>query len=89
MQTERRRYEDGWHLDKRVNVGHILTTLALAGAIISMWMSMDRRVTTLEVRQDQSARTAQEIKGQLIEINRKMDRIMERMLDGQTANGVR
>lgn len=39
-----------WTLDKRLNVGHILTTLALAGSIITWGSVMERRVAVLEDR---------------------------------------
>lgn len=37
-----------WHLDKRVNLGHLLTTLSLAVAIFVWASAMDRRVAVLE-----------------------------------------
>lgn len=37
-----------WHLDKRVNLGHLLTTLSLAVAIFAWGSAMDRRVAVLE-----------------------------------------
>lgn len=41
--------EDGaWHLDKKLNVGHLLTTLTLAGALVSWGGAMDRRIAVLE-----------------------------------------
>ena len=91
MQHEqRRRYEDQWHLDKRLNVGHIITTIALVGAMMGIWADMDKRVTRLEVQQEESKRVAEDIKRELREINRKMDRLIERLLDGASAShGVR
>jgi len=82
-QHERRRYEDSWHLDKRLNVGHILTTILLVGALLGIWTDMDKRVTRLEVQQEESQRVAADIKRELREINRKMDRLIERLLDGR------
>lgn len=37
-----------WHLDRRVNIGHVFTTLSLAGAIFVWGSAMDRRVAVLE-----------------------------------------
>lgn len=81
MSTEnKRRYEDQWHLDKRLNVGHILTTMTLVGAILSIWSDMDKRVTRLEVQQEQTQRVFEEVKQSLREINKKMDKLTERVL---------
>lgn len=81
MSTEnKRRYEDQWHLDKRLNIGHILTTMTLVGAILSIWSDMDKRVTRLEVQQEQTQRVFEEVKQSLREINKKMDKLTERVL---------
>ncbi len=45
---ERRRKEDSWHLKKEFNIGHLLTTIVLAGGIIIWGMKMDSRVAVLE-----------------------------------------
>jgi hypothetical protein len=39
-----------WHLDKRLNVSHLLTTVALATGMIGWGAAMDRRVAILEER---------------------------------------
>lgn len=46
MSEERER--EPWHLDKRLNAGHILTTAALAVSIFAWGSAMDRRVSVLE-----------------------------------------
>lgn len=82
MANERRREYENWHLDKRVNVGHILTTIALAGAMFSWAMTMDSRMTRIEVQQQQSQRSDDEIKVELRDINMKMDRLIESLMNG-------
>ena len=37
-----------WHLDKRLNVGHLITTLALAASVVAWGNTMDKRVTVSE-----------------------------------------
>lgn len=37
-----------WHLDKTLNVSHIITTLAIAGTLFGYASSMDKRVAILE-----------------------------------------
>lgn len=39
-----------WHLDRRVNIGHLLTTLTLAAGLFMWGSKMDTRVTVLEVQ---------------------------------------
>lgn len=39
-----------WHLDKRLNISHILTTIVLAGGMLGWGSAMDRRVAVLEER---------------------------------------
>ena len=33
-----------WHLDKRINIGHVLTTLALAVSVVVWMLRMESRV---------------------------------------------
>lgn len=37
-----------WHLDKRLNLSHLITTLAMAASIMWWGAAMDRRVAVLE-----------------------------------------
>lgn len=37
-----------WHLDKRINIGHILTTLTIAVGVILAWANHDARISALE-----------------------------------------
>jgi hypothetical protein len=46
-----------WHLDKTVNVGHILTTFLIAGSLFAYANHMDRRVTMLEERMSSQQQT--------------------------------
>ncbi len=39
-----------WHLDKTFNVGHVLTTLALAGSLAIYVTTMDKRIAILEAQ---------------------------------------
>jgi len=42
----------GWHLDKRVSISHIITTLTVSCAIMVWIFSLDGRVKVNEVRID-------------------------------------
>ena len=37
-----------WHLDKTLNVSHLLTTLVIAGSLFAYANNMDKRVAILE-----------------------------------------
>lgn len=39
-----------WHLDKRVNLAHIVTTASIAIAAVVAWFQIQERVAVLEVR---------------------------------------
>lgn len=45
----------GWHLDKTLNVTHILTTMVIAGSLFSYANNMDRRVAVLEEKMQMQA----------------------------------
>jgi cell division protein FtsB len=38
-----------WHVDKRVNAGHLLTTLLLAASVFAWGSAIDRRLAVAEV----------------------------------------
>lgn len=42
------RRNKSWHLDKTISIGHILTTLSVAGSLIVWGLTVDKRVTVLE-----------------------------------------
>ena len=37
-----------WHLDRTLNISHIMTTIAIAGSVFMYATSMDKRVAVLE-----------------------------------------
>ena len=41
---------DGWHVDKRISIGHIFTTLSVALALMVWMTSLEQRVTVSEVK---------------------------------------
>lgn len=79
-----------WHLDKRLNIGHMVTTLAI---VVSFFLALndiqDQVVkNTAEGRHQReiieriektTGRRAEEQAHQLEQLNLKMDRILERM----------
>ena len=77
-----------WHLDKKVNVSHIIATLMLAAAIFTWGSKIEQRVALVEAsaqRQEQvdvaqnaeSRRYAAEMRDDIRELSRKMDKLIE------------
>lgn len=88
--TERMpRGEDGaWHLDKKVNVSHIIATLMLAGAIFAWGSKMEQRVAIVEATAQRQAQVDQsqdqefrryvvEMREDIRELSRKIDKLIE------------
>lgn len=50
----------GWHLDRSVSVGHLLTTLAVAVSFVGFAIAQDRRLTTLELHDMQNQKDHKE-----------------------------
>lgn len=80
--------ETGWHLKKEIQLGHVLTTLALAVAMYGYIATMEKRITLLESqaaaqtdidsRQDTEKQQAYEaLFRQLTKLEDKLDRLIE------------
>jgi hypothetical protein len=71
-----------WQLDRHINVGHLLTTIALMAGLFLWGSRMEQRIAVLEDRYNrQDAATAEafrELKIELREMSRKLDRWQER-----------
>lgn len=50
-----------WHLDKTLNVSHLLTTVVIAGSLFAYANNMDRRVAILEEKMQ--AQIAENMRG--------------------------
>jgi cell division protein FtsB len=78
--------DNSWHLDKRVNAGHILTTIALAVALFTWASSMQEKqaVTMTKVENIQANQALQTdalrkeityLRGSIDKLNDKLDRL--------------
>lgn len=84
--SERNPREDwgvSWHLDKRVNIGHLLTTIVLAGSLFLYVQQQNTRLTILEERQT-SAATAAAIReanltGVITDLKSSIERLNQRL----------
>lgn len=78
-----------WHIKKEISVGDLIAFTAAAGAVVSAYTTLDKRLTIVEDRSTQQAttdkrqdeesiRNQQRIDETLREMNRKLDRLIER-----------
>ena len=81
--------ESRWSLRKEISLVDLIAIVSAVIAVIYSWSVMDKRVTIIEEaraaqkttddRQDEAnVRYQQRIDGMLVEINRKLDRLIER-----------
>jgi len=67
-----------WSLDKRVNLSHILTTMAMIMSLFIWGNKIDQRVTTLEAQTKNSEVTAGLHYKRPERIEDKLDRLIEK-----------
>lgn len=69
----------GWHLDKRVSVGHLVTTLSVAAAVAIFFATMDKRIEENRIHigtnKENIHRIENTLAGQNTEILRQLERI--------------
>lgn len=81
-----------WQLDRKVGVGHLVSTAILAVSAVTWAAGVDKRIDqnamanqyTQEKQQEQKQKVEslrQEIKTDLRAINSKLDRLIERQID--------
>ena len=88
-EVEDARPQHGWHLKREIQLGHIITTIAMAAAVSLYVSKIDQRLALLEQdikyrrevddQQDQTAeRMNQAIDKRLEKIEHKLDTLIER-----------
>lgn len=74
---------DGWHLDKRISVGHLITTITIIISFVAWMMNMEQQMA--EVRQLTLSNTSRldhiekSVDGHYIEIIRRLERLDDRL----------
>lgn len=82
-----RRSPQPWHLDKTLNISHLITTLTIAGSLFMWGAKMDTRVAVLEsqgatqqeVSRNQDTATKElrkEISVSFAQVNEKLDKLV-------------
>jgi TolA-binding protein len=81
---KREAFREGWHLDKRINLAHLLTTLSIVGAVFAWGSTVEKRQAILETRQDAAEKVSnadrsaiRDLRDEIRETNRKLDRLIE------------
>jgi len=69
--------DEQWHLDKRVNVTHMVGTAAIVIGLFSWAGAMDKRVTILETKEESASAYRAELMSSIRDLNRKIDRLLE------------
>lgn len=82
MQSDEPEDRRGWHLDKRVNVGHLLTTVGLIVGVMVWGSKMESRIAVVEntvaLQSNTTQKELSEIKDSLRRIEDKLERKADR-----------
>lgn len=83
-----------WHLDKRVNISHIVATVILAGSIFKWGSGIENRIAVLEAQKQQeseyiqqqiqgiredSLRNSELLRGEISRLRQSQDRISDKL----------
>lgn len=79
-----------WHLDKKISIGHIFTTVAVAASVVTMFSSMDKDVSLnsqaiqhLTAGQHRNRERIEviraEIRDDLKALDNKLDKVLEKL----------
>ncbi len=80
--------DSAWHLDKKVNISHIIATLMLAAAMFTWGGKIEQRIALVEASATRQAQVDQaqdqefrryvvEMREDIHELSRKMDKLIE------------
>lgn len=73
---ERRR--DGWHIDKRVQITHLITTLVVVVSTVLYIAKIEQRIAVLETQATAQRESFAVLRDQLGRVESKLDRLIER-----------
>jgi hypothetical protein len=76
-------HNGGWHLDKRISIGHIFTTLSVAFALMVWMNNLENRVRVSEIKiiavEKAYEKDAADQSVQYIEIIRRLERLDQKI----------
>ncbi len=74
---------DGWHVDKRISIGHLITTATVAVALMVWMFELENRVTVSEVKITAVEKSYEKATGdqsvQYVEIIRRLERLDQKI----------
>lgn len=84
------RDQRSWHLDKRLNIGHLLTTLVLALGVFTWASKIEQRVLTnesdnkhtkelMQLNQNYVTATVSSIDNKVDKLDGKIDKVLDRI----------
>ena len=87
-EQESRSNDSAWHLDKKVNLSHIVATLTLAAAIFMWGSKIEQRIALVEASSTRQAQVDQaqdqefrrsvvEMREDIRELSRKIDKLID------------
>ena len=87
-EQESRSSDSAWHLDKKVNISHIIATLMLAAAFFTWGSKIEQRIALVEASATRQAQVDQaqdqefrryvvEMREDIHEMSRKIDKLIE------------
>lgn len=82
--------QERWHLKKEMSIGHLLTTIALAGGLITWGSAISSRITAVEVeithvkqtqavQREDSLRMQADVISELRAIRKRIDEMAQRL----------
>lgn len=78
-----------WHLDKRVSIGHLITTLAMVSAAALWMLRLEGRMDVVDLRDFQTDRRIEQIEASRqsrdAEIIRRLERIQDTLAEHERA----
>lgn len=66
-----------WSLDRRINIGHIFTTVSALALIVTWGVSVETRLAEQTVHLQSASQWAKETSRQLNELNQKVEKLIE------------
>lgn len=74
--------DPGWHLDRRISLGHLVTTVTFLVAMVLWGARLETRITvtetTVQAQKEQVNTGLHDVKVRLQNIEAKLDRAIER-----------
>lgn len=70
--------QERWHLKKEIQLGHLITTIAVAGSAIVYIGKIEQRLSVVETQVMAQRESSALLRSQLERMDAKLDRLIER-----------